>query len=239
MLWHQAIEKIKPYIVRVDTPNGHGTGFLVHRNAGDGAVHLATAHHVIQRSVEWREPVRLRHFASGKEVFLEPSACYINTHPERDLAYIQFAADNLPLPSDTIPYMETGKRLKEGVQVGWCGYPAVASNSLCFFTGHISSWLEPDESYLVDGVAIHGVSGGPAFEIQEKGMRIIGLVTEYRPNFATGQPLPGVSLIRAITPFAEHFAQMELEMKKISAQHIPEREQEDKGLQNTGLRSRK
>ena len=237
MEWHNAVERIRPYVVRVDTPSGHGTGFLVHRSPGEAAVHIATALHVVKHAVEWKESIKLRHFASGKEIFLRSSDCLINTHEASDLAYIQFAAENLPLPEETIPHIQIGKRLKEGVQVGWCGYPFVAPTSLCFFTGHISSWLEPDDAYLVDGVAIHGVSGGPAFSLQQNGMQIIGLVTEYRPNYATGQALPGVSLIRSIEPFVQLYAQLEMEqMKRVKAEEIPQKATEQQGL-NTGAKA--
>ncbi len=241
MEWHQAVEIIRSHVVRIDTPSGRGSGFLVYREDCKKIVIIATARHVIEHAYEWREPLRLRHFASSKEVFLSPNSCVINTNPARDLAYIKFAASALPLPEHTIKYLEARKRLMEGNQVGWCGYPFVAPSSLCFFTGHISAWIEKDEAYLVDGVAIHGVSGGPVFRITEDNqIELVGLVTEYRPNYATGQALPGVSLIRAIGPFAEHLAKLDEKLKQIGAttipsQNIPPQESDQKGLEKTGM----
>jgi hypothetical protein len=124
--------------------------------------------------------------------------------------------------------MEINKRLNPGVETGWLGFPAVAPFNLCFFCGHISAWLENDEAYLVDGVAINGVSGGPAFvQDDQENPTIIGLVTEYRPNFASGAPLPGVSLVRSINPLVQHYATLKEQMEKkqmeaAKVQEIPE-----------------
>jgi hypothetical protein len=48
-----------------------------------------------------------------------------------------------------------------------------------FFHGHVSGYLKEPPTYLVDGVAIDGVSGGPAFDNR---CHIIGLVSSYLPN---------------------------------------------------------
>ena len=37
-------------------------------------------------------------------------------------------------------------------------------------------------TYLVDGVAINGVSGGPVFYTTTKGIEVIGSVSAYLPN---------------------------------------------------------
>ena len=60
--------------------------------------------------------------------------------------------------------------------------------------------MEAEEAYLVDGVAINGVSGGPAF-IPEK--MLIGVVAAYIPNRATGEPLPGLAVVRGVGQFHE------------------------------------
>ena len=92
----------------------------------------------------------------------------------------------------------------------------------------------------MDGVAINGVSGGPAFVQDDKENAIlVGLVTEYRPNYATGAPLPGVSLVRSINPLVKHYATLkdQLEKKMIEAakvQVIPQNQLP--GGQHTALR---
>ncbi len=60
-----------------------------------------------------------------------------------------------------------------------------------------------DEAYLVDGVAINGVSGGPAFAIVGKEIVIMGVVTAYVPNRATGEVLPGLAVVRSVKQFHE------------------------------------
>jgi hypothetical protein len=52
----------------------------------------------------------------------------------------------------------------------------------------------------VDGVAINGVSGGPAF-IREK--MLVGVVAAYIPNRATGEPFPGLAVVRGVEQFHE------------------------------------
>ncbi len=79
--------------------------------------------------------------------------------------------------------------------------------SLC---GNVSAWLQDESAYLVDGVAINGVSGGPAFVYEEDTPALlVGVVTAYIPNRATGEALPGVSLVRAINPYVTLFKELE------------------------------
>ena len=61
------------------------------------------------------------------------------------------------------------------------------------------------ESYLVDGVAINGVSGAPAFFIDPKTseLKICGVISNYYPNRSTGEALPGLSMIRSVMTYRE------------------------------------
>ena len=75
----------------------------------------------------------------------------------------------------------------------------MARTELCFFSGRISAWLEQEQSYLVDGVAINGVSGGPAFQVDEDGRPVLlGVVSAYLPNKSLGGTLPGLSVVQHI-----------------------------------------
>ena len=89
------------------------------------------------------------------------------------------------------------------MEVGWCGFPSIAPDDLCFFEGHISSYLAKEGSYLVDGVAINGVSGGPAFFPVDKQNEpiVCGVLSGYIPNITEGKSLPGVCYIRSVEAF--------------------------------------
>ena len=92
-----------------------------------------------------------------------------------------------------------GRTLRVGIEVGWVGFPAVASDQLCFFSGRVSSFVSAEGAYLVDGVAINGVSGGPAIHLSSAGeIHIMGVVSAYIPNRATGDALPGLAVIRDV-----------------------------------------
>jgi len=225
-MWANAVATVREHVLLIETPSGRGTGFVVPPPPGTTNPCIITAWHVIAHADQWREPIKLTHFPSGKQAFLNPDARAINAAAGRDQAVLQLPPDALPLPSTSLPLLQVDTRYNEGVEIGWLGYPAVAApSSLCFFCGHISTWLEPDEAYLVDGVAINGVSGGPAFVQDDKENPIvIGLVTEYRPNFATGNALPGVSLVRSINPLLKHYTQMQKQLEEPKVQDIPENE---------------
>ncbi len=92
------------------------------------------------------------------------------------------------------------QHMVEGVEVGWFGFPGIKDDKLCFFHGYVSTYLEAEKIYLVDGVSINGVSGGPLLVIENNRPTIAGVVSAYLPNLATGQPLPGMSMFTSISP---------------------------------------
>jgi hypothetical protein len=53
---------------------------------------------------------------------------------------------------------------------------------------------------LIDGVAIHGVSGGPVFFRTADGAHIIG-TTQYMANRLTGESPPGLSVAQDVSHF--------------------------------------
>jgi len=55
MDWQHIVEKVKPYVVKIETPSGHGTGFLCFRNKDSSICGIATAAHVVEHSHEWQE----------------------------------------------------------------------------------------------------------------------------------------------------------------------------------------
>ena len=74
--------------------------------------------------------------------------------------------------------------------------------------------------YLVDGVAINGVSGGPAFRLGVKSAELMGVASAYIPNRATGDVLPGVAVVRDVQEFHE-FADRFRSMGEAKSQETP------------------
>lgn len=201
MDWDKAIEDLCPHIVRITTPDGSGTGFLVSHSANTDVVAIATAAHVVDRAHYWEQPIRIEHTTSGTSTLLRQDNRAIFLEEERDTAAIVFAKGDLKIPAKAFGLAPEGKTLKIGIEIGWLGYPAVYQQELCFFSGRVSRFAKRFNGYLVDGVAINGVSGGPAFWNGGNRITLIGVVSAYLVNRATGETLPGLSLVRNVDQF--------------------------------------
>jgi len=199
--WFEAVEKVRPYIVRILTPYGSGTGFIISHSVAGDVYGIATAAHVVAQAHDWELPIKIEHFDSGFQVTVRHSERAIFIDSNRDSAAVVFQPGDVKLPPSPPSLIDEGKILKVGVEIGWLGFPAVSPQNLCFFSGPISSHLEGDSGYLVDGVAINGVSGGPALWLGYKEFRYIGVVSAYIPNRATGEPLPGLAVVRDVSQF--------------------------------------
>jgi hypothetical protein len=197
--WADIIDEIRPFVVKIMTPDGSGTGFLIAHTKTKSIVGIATAAHVISSAYLWHQPIRIRHAVSGEQVFLEEDDRAIWVDFDRDAASIVFSKGKMPFPDEPLELMEQKHHLKIGKEVGWIGFPAIDSARLCFFSGRTSCWLQDEKSYFVDGVAINGVRGGPVFFRYPDGKtRFIGLVSAYVPNQATGTTLPGLCIVRDV-----------------------------------------
>lgn len=204
--WYAPVDNIIPHIVSIETAAGSGTGFMAVRDE-----HLAiifTAAHVISQAARLQQTVRLEHYASKKTVILPigktDEASYAGAYLEEnmDTAALSVGARLLPFPSESPHLITKDTRLKVGNPMGWLGFPSISPERLCFFHGYTSCWLPEEKAYLIDGVSIPGVSGGPAFYIPEKKKtpHIAGIVSAYRyAKSPTGDTLPGASLVRDIT----------------------------------------
>jgi hypothetical protein len=204
MKWSTYLQRIFPYIVSIETPDGSGTGFLFIYNKTKTIAGFATAAHVVDHADEWKEPIKLVHSITKKELFVTDEKRVIFLDLPRDSASIMLFDDfNIGLPRDTLPLIEANKTLRIGAEVGWLGFPSIAYPNLCFFTGRISARLDKYDSYLIDGVAINGVSGGPVIHIPTgtSSPRIIGTVTRYMPNRIYGDTLPGLLRVQDVTSF--------------------------------------
>ena len=197
--WKDAIETIKPYVVKINTPRGSGTGFLFTYAKNKKICGIATAAHVINNSHLWEELIRIEHRVSGVIKLLRKSDRAIFLDQKLDTAVILFSKGKIPFPEDTLTFTPEKLHLKVGFEIGWIGFPSVSPDNLCFFAGRNSCWLEDLRTYLVDGVVINGVSGGSAFCIVEETFKIIGSVSAYLPNRVGATP--GLAVIRDVEQF--------------------------------------
>lgn len=199
--WFEAVEIIQPFVFKISTPRGSGTGFIISNPITHNVCGVAPANHVIEHAHYWEEPIRLEHAQSGKFIIARKDTRAIFPDYNLDTAAILFEREGLELPTDMLPLAPKDKFLKVGNNIGWLGFPAIPGASLCFFGGKISAWIPEQQAYLVDGVAINGVSGGPAFCIIDDVVTIIGVVSAYVPNRATGEVLPGLAVVRGVKQF--------------------------------------
>lgn len=201
--WTVALETLMSYTFKISTPNGSGTGFLIKCEGSTPIVGVATAYHVIEHAYSWEEPIKLMHESSRKQIILkDPERRFIYANPINDASVLMFGNTELELPQNELNLVPEDKSIKSGVPLGWVGYPSLAPNNFSFFNGVVSCFLNDQLAYLVDGVAINGVSGGPAFYITDNGIPfIMGVVTAYIPNRATGESLPGVCFVASIHRF--------------------------------------
>ena len=119
-----------------------------------------------------------------------------------DSAVILLYTNQLKFPETLIPLLPITNPLAHGTAVGWLGFQAVAPFSLCFFSGNISARQDWRHSYLIDGVAINGVSGGPVmYSTDTDGVQIVGSISAYVSNKVTGETLPGLSIAGDVSYF--------------------------------------
>ncbi len=202
MRWDSIVEKVAPYVVKIETPTGHGTGFLCLYNQDKSMIGIATALHVVTDVEEWQQPMRLRHINSGTNQLLKETDRAILSDPETDSAVILISPGELTLPEQSIPLLPAEIPLAIGTEVGWLGYPGIAPGTLCFFSGKVSARRDSKHEYLIDGVAINGVSGGPViYSTDTEGVQIVGIISAYVSNRATGQSLPGLSIAQDVSHF--------------------------------------
>ncbi len=197
-------EQILPYVFAIQTPEGSGSGFFLGYNEDRSITAFATAAHVIEDAEDWKKPIKLRHHTTGKEVFLRDNERVIWMDRRRDSALILLSTRDFELPQSSLPMMEADSCRPIGSEVAWVGYPGITNPHLCMFRGMVSAFLTRDDSYLIDGVAINGVSGGPVFaDSGGDTPLLLGTVSAYLPNRNRGDALPGLMSSQDISPFHE------------------------------------
>ncbi len=204
-MWAGVVDKVRNYVVQIETPNGGGTGFLCAYYGGD-VVAFATSAHVIQDADTWQQPVRLTHYASGEHVTLTEDTRAIIIDGNRDSAVVLMADGWKKLPQRPLRLVAAKKLARVGGEVGWLGFPALVDSRLCFFHGRISAVIEGDGSYLIDGTTIHGVSGGPVFALGPDGEpELLGTVSAHIANAVEGDVV-GLLHARDLTTLHEALA---------------------------------
>jgi hypothetical protein len=199
MHWELAIDVIRPHVVRIETPNGHGTGFLAFYNSEGTWCGIATAAHVVGHADSWQQPIKIVTDTGTR--FLSNTERVIFLDHATDSAIVLFLKGDLELPQIPIALIPVGQRVSIGAELGWVGYPTMAADTLCFFAGTVSARVVDKKFYLIDGVAINGVSGGPVFHFSASGVQVIGCMVAYHPNLATGAALPGLSRAQDVSHF--------------------------------------
>lgn len=202
--WVEAAEIVYPHVVKLEMPDSAGSGFFIATRTEGKAkcAVIATAAHVVEHALKWQEPVALT--GGGKTVTLIAGEYHMLASGEHDLAIVEVPWGILKFPDRPLPTANPGDSLPVGTAIAWCGYPNMVEGINCLFSGHISANVEENGDYLIDGVAIHGVSGGPAFVYDGGSVTIIGLLSQYLPNRETGESLPGLGVVRRINPLTEY-----------------------------------
>lgn len=206
MNWDEIVEHVAPHVVKLETPNGFGTGFVCLYNQSKSMCGIATAAHVVSYANDWEQPIRIRHHSSGKSVLIKENERIVMVDEASDSALVMFSSSALDLPAVPLSLLPHDKHLSIGMNIGWLGFPGIDSETLCFFSGSISAHKQKQKyaSYLIDGVAINGVSGGPVFFSSETaGVQVVGTVSGYMPNRATGDSLPGLLVAQDVSHFHE------------------------------------
>ncbi len=98
MDWHEAIEQIEPFVVKISTTQVSGTGWLVSISDKTQYCAIATAAHVINHAHYWEEPIRISQPASKKSLLLHPQERVILLNSSVDSAGIFIDRSNLLLP---------------------------------------------------------------------------------------------------------------------------------------------
>src|SRR2546430_1315467 len=99
MRWSDAVGGIEPHVVRISTPRGSGSGFLISNGRHNAICGIATAAHVVDHAHYWEEPIRIDHVHSGKSVVVRRDERTVFLDLARDTAALLFHRGELPLPS--------------------------------------------------------------------------------------------------------------------------------------------
>src|SRR5262245_61817113 len=98
MHWNTIVNKVAPYIVKIETPGGHGTGFLCLYNEDKSFCGIATAAHVVSYADNWQQPIRLQHFDTSSTALVKEHDRVIWLDTVTDSAVILISSSQLKFP---------------------------------------------------------------------------------------------------------------------------------------------
>lgn len=186
MNWSSAVAAVTPFVVKIQTQHQYGTGFIFWQN--EDMCCIATANHIIEPANQegWEQPIHITQ-PNGKSLRFYPEHRWLAPRlNDGDSAAIVINKSGFEMPDTCLPLWGEGTPIPVGTDIGWLGYPGIVHDSVlqpCFFSGVISNYFHNSEQYAIDGVAIHGVSGGPVFcHCEKTGLCLIGSISSYEVN---------------------------------------------------------
>jgi hypothetical protein len=213
MSYNHAYRKVKPYVVRIEIDIGEertqcGTGFLLGHGRSGRVAAVATSFHVVSPAQGTSKEILITHEASQKSTSIRLTEDTIRFDEQADCATLIIPADVFPFPQNALPTISNDQKVVPGVPVAWMGFPEPTYAHLCFFAGHISCFLPSSNEYLIDGAAMHGLSGGPVFTECDEEVFLVGTVLSYGPEKERVDGLPGLTLAHHLGIFCEHLAKL-------------------------------
>ena len=184
--WEKVVDRVEPIVFRLLAGDLAGTCFAVSIGREPKAKSInymfATAWHVVKGIAGSGQSIFMV-AADGKTVCEAEAGCYaifpLGTEAFDTALIMVKSPENIVSQNELLPIFGPETQIPRGIEIGIVGFPGIAGSEFCFFKGVVSGYLNKPSIYLVDGVAISGVSGGPAFDNRAQ---IVGLVSSYIPN---------------------------------------------------------
>ncbi|MBN1764150.1 MAG: trypsin-like peptidase domain-containing protein [Sedimentisphaerales bacterium] len=213
--WDEIVDLAEKIVFQVVTESCSGTCFAVSLGAESGSKYkyicFVTAWHVIEDIDKSKDKLTL--ISSDRKTVIDAKPGYydlfsLGPNIFDTALFIIKSSEIIVKQEELLPMLGYQWIMPRGAQISWVGFPGIVKTDLCFFSGHVSGYINEPPTYLIDGVAINGVSGGPAFDNRA---HIIGLVSAYIPNKVDETTtLPG---LMALVPISSVRYYMENMMK--------------------------
>lgn len=214
--WSEAVSQVTPFIVKIRTQYGFGTGFVFWQNSDFACI--ATANHVIEPANQegWEQPFYISQ-PDSDPIRINPDQRFIKSNlNQRDSAAILIRRDALVLPSKCLSLWDFSREIPVGSEIGWLGFPDIVDQYFTqpsFFSGIISNVHKEFGQFTIDGVAISGVSGGPVFcKIGKARPLVMGTISSYfasKIETAEGaKPSPGLAISNDVSVFVPEITEL-------------------------------